>query len=106
MAYCGPRGIALDDFLAWSQHSQDAALVWSAHESRRCPGCGTHPEDWDPAKGGSRDARHWHPEVCVGCQRKQAADADLRKDKDPTRGLGLASAPGGPSSCPTCNPSL
>lgn len=95
MAYCGPRGIALSTFLSWPQADQDAALEWSAHESRRCPSCGTHPDDDRP--------RHWHPQVCVGCQQKQRAQDDLRADGDTTRGLGLVTAAGAAVDCPICS---
>ncbi len=36
MAYCGPRGIPLTEFLAWDETDQDAALAWQSYESRRC----------------------------------------------------------------------
>lgn len=58
MAYCGPRGIALDDFLSWSRASQDAALGWQAHEARRCRGCGWHPDE---------GKAHAHTDVCPHC---------------------------------------
>jgi hypothetical protein len=67
MAYCGPKGIPLSQFLGWSNEDQDAALVWAAHESRRCAGCGTHPDDWDEAAGGSRHAYKGEPYQCEGC---------------------------------------
>jgi len=67
MAYCGPQGIPLDTFLGWPQASQDAALMWQAHEGRRYPD-GTHPDDWDPEQGGSRRAFHTHIDVHPGAQ--------------------------------------
>jgi hypothetical protein len=71
MAYCGPRGIALSAFLAWSQGDQDAALAWQAREGSRCGGCGTHEADWDD------DNRAWVPEVhiCPGCEQLEQARA-------------------------------
>lgn len=102
MAYCGPRGIPLDQFLTWPESSQQAAMHWQARESRRHD-CGTHPEDWDPAHGGSKDFQHWHPVVCIGCQKKQQAMEALKADNDKTKGLGLAAALGPASACPQCN---
>jgi hypothetical protein len=65
MDYCGPRGIALSAFLGWDQADQDAALAWSADKSRRYPD-GTHPDEWDESKGGSRQAYHPHVNVHPG----------------------------------------
>jgi hypothetical protein len=79
MAYCGPRGIPLSVFLSWDTDDQDAALLWQAREARRCSGCGTHPDDWDPDAGGRRDAYHATVEVCPGCRTVDA----LRDRTDP-----------------------
>jgi hypothetical protein len=68
MAYCGPKGIPLSAFLSWDDGDQEAALVWQGHEARRCPSCGTHPDDWDPARGGRRDAYAAEVVVCPGCR--------------------------------------
>lgn len=73
MAYCGPRGIPLTTFLDWPEQDQDAALVWQAHEGRRCPSCHTHPDDWTPGKGGRRDAYRAEVIVCPGCRELDAA---------------------------------
>lgn len=67
MAYCGPRGIPLSEFLSWREDDQQAALAWQARESRRCGDCGTHPDDWNPAEGGSRDAYKAQIHICEGC---------------------------------------
>ena len=69
MAYCGPRGLPLSDFLSWSAHDQAAALAWQAHEARRCTGCGTHAEDWDESRGGDRHAYRAVLHECEGCVR-------------------------------------
>lgn len=68
MRYCGPRGIPLSRFLEWDELDQDAALMWQAHESRRCTGCGTHPDEWDETRGGRRDAYVAETVVCPGCR--------------------------------------
>jgi hypothetical protein len=103
MAYCGPRGIPLSVFLTWSAEDQEAALAWATHEARRHSVCGTHPEDF--AEPANPDV-HFHPAVCVGCQRLEAAREALAADKDATRGLSIVAAVGAPRSCPTCNPNL
>jgi len=81
MAYCGPRGIPLSKFLAWADHDQDAALAWQAHEARRCPHCGTHPDDWNPDKGGRRDAFHGQVVICPGCQQIESS-----REREPDAG--------------------
>lgn len=102
MAYCGPKGIPLHEFLAWPQESQQAALMWQAHEARRCPDCRTHREEWFDEDGKPTRPQHWHQEVCPGCQAKQRAAADAEKDEDGTKGTVLVAADGPEHLCPSC----
>lgn len=83
MAYCGPRGIPLSTFLEWDELDQDAALVWQAHEARRCPSCGTHPDDWNPEAGGRRDAYTAEAVVCPGCRALDSARSHEHNAKPP-----------------------
>ncbi|MFL6141571.1 MAG: hypothetical protein ACJ72N_06850 [Labedaea sp.] len=85
MAYCGPRGIPLSEFLSWRESDQQAALAWQAYESRRCAGCGSHPDDWDPDLGG--DPRAWRAEtrICQGCVELQRRHTE--PDNQNVRGL-------------------
>ena len=76
MAYCGPRGIPLSEFLSWDEADQDAALAWQAYEARRCRSCGTHPDEWDPTKGGRRDAYTAEVVICPGCR-----ELDLARER-------------------------
>jgi type IV pilus biogenesis protein CpaD/CtpE len=99
MAYCGPRGIPLHEFLTWPDHSQQAALSWQSHEARRCPACGTHPEDWTK---GEDEQRHWHERVCLGCARRERMAAVVNESRDGTRGVGLELAEGPVAECPVC----
>jgi len=46
MAYCGPRALPHSQFLSWDPDDQDKALAWLLEDMSRCPGCGTHPDDW------------------------------------------------------------
>jgi hypothetical protein len=90
MAYCGPRGIPLTDFLAWEPSDQEAALSWQEHEARRCRGCGRHPDE---------PARHPHIDVCPGCVELERA----RKTEDAqVPGAHLHMAYGTPGSCNRC----
>jgi hypothetical protein len=74
MAYCGPLGIPLSRFLEWEQADQDSALGWQAYESRRFPD-GTHPDDWNEERGGTRRAYHAHIDVHPGAALLEAAQA-------------------------------
>lgn len=99
MAYCAPRGIPLDGFLAWPPESQAAALAWQEQQETRCPSCGTHDDEWGKGKP---TPKHWHPKICVGCQSKERAIDELRDDEDRTRGLGLVAVSGPASECSIC----
>jgi hypothetical protein len=91
MAYCGPRGIPLSQFLGWEQSDQDAALAWQTHEALRCPGCGTHPDD--------KTSKHFHINICPTCvQMDTTGSSEAAKAK----GAHLATAPGARSTCTRC----
>lgn len=83
MRYCGPRGIPHDEFLSWPNHSQDAALWWLIHDAQTCPGCGTRPDEWDPARGGRPDAYEPVPVRCEGCARVEQRRDRITKDGAP-----------------------
>lgn len=103
MAYCGPRGIPLSQFLAWSEADQQAALGWQVNESRRCNSCGTHPDDWDEKSGGDRNAFHAEPVQCPGCvQLERMREApEIVKGQ---RGVSLKLARGPAGECSRCHP--
>lgn len=90
MRYVGPRGVPLDEFLSWPQHSQDSALAWANHQASRCLGCGRHPDD---------QPRHPHVQVCLECVARQAAEKEARD----TPGGHVVMVHGTRVDCPTCN---
>lgn len=90
MAYCGPRGIPLTEFLAWDETDQDAALAWQSYESRRCRACGHHPDE---------PARHPHIDVCPDCVQLERARA-LEDAKVPGAHVHLAAGTAG--TCSRC----
>lgn len=100
MAYCGPHGIPLSQFLDWPQADQQAALSWQAHESRRCNGCGTHPDDW----AGNRDAFHGEHYQCPGCLKahRESEHPNVKDGKIPA--LHVRLKPGPKHACEWCNP--
>jgi hypothetical protein len=74
MAYCGPRGIPLSEFLNWHPDDQQAALAWQSDEAQRCPHCGTAEWEWEA----DRDAYTPEVRVCRGCHRRQAEEKNTR----------------------------
>lgn len=80
MAYCGPRGIAWDEFLAWSKTSRDAAIVWQLRHQQACGSCGTHPDAWDPARGGHDHAYVAEVRSCRGCETVASAQKQIPKE--------------------------
>jgi hypothetical protein len=99
MAYCGPRGIALSDFLRWSRKDQEAALEWATFEARRCRSCGTHPDEWAE----DRLAYHAHLHGCPGCRQLQRlSDSDQAKEQGD--GVTAVMAGGSAGDCPQCKP--
>lgn len=105
MAYCGPKGIPLHEFLAWPDESQQAALAWQAHEAHRCPGCGTHRDEWTE-DGRPRQAHHFAEEICPGCQSLARARERLQGDANAPRGVGIVRHHGSAASCPVCRPTM
>lgn len=77
MAYCGPRGIALSDFLQWQEDDQQAALAWQADQSERCSHCGTAEWEWveDP------NAYATEVRVCRGCNLRGHEERSLQRNK-------------------------
>lgn len=96
MAYCGPRGIPLSVFLEWDAADQDAALAWSSSEAQKCPGCGTHPEDWRD----DDQAFHAHNIMCPGCARRAVAG---KADEMKLDGMLTQMARGAARECDVCN---
>jgi hypothetical protein len=104
MAYCGPKGIPLSQFLAWDKTDQDAALAWQQHENRRCSGCGTHPDDWNEKAGGDRHAWHAEHAACPGCAALEHHRELPEMQDNRIKGLQLRLAPGPNGTCPRCRP--
>lgn len=98
MAYCGPRGIALSEFLRWERADQDAALAWASFEARRCKNCGTHPDEWAEDKL----AYHAHLTECVGCRQVQRLSSTEEARQSEGRYAVLSG--GSAAHCPRCAP--
>ena len=72
-SYRIPHSHFLGGPLEWTQTDRDKALWYQRRKAETCPSCGTHPDDWDPDKGGHPNA--WIPadHHCKGCQRLEMA---------------------------------
>jgi hypothetical protein len=85
MAYCGPRGIPHSQFLGgpprWTQQDREKALAWAELDRQTCNRCRTRDEEWDPARGGHRQAYTFEPDVCPGCEPLERAEAVLNSDE-------------------------
>lgn len=83
MAYCGPRGIPLSEFLNWHPDDQQAALAWQSEESLKCPRCGTADWQWE------EDPNFAHAEayVCRGCNLRGHEEKAQQKTAEHMPGL-------------------
>lgn len=89
MEYCGPRGIPWTKFHTWDQASRDAALLWQKLQNETCNQCGTHPDDWDPDKGGHIHAWVATKHPCKGCARVADGHKRMEKELKPGDTVGL-----------------
>lgn len=55
------------EFLAYGQDDRDKAIWQYIRERQTCSHCGTRPDEWDPDKGGSRNAYVGTIHRCQGC---------------------------------------
>jgi len=65
----------------WTQLDRDKALWHAAWKALICTSCGTHPDEWDPKKGGARDAFIAVQHRCHGCAATEQAQAAMERDK-------------------------
>lgn len=57
----------------WTEDDQDKAIEWTRRRARRCPGCGTMPEEWerDPVAYVAGSSR------CLGCEALEQERANV-----------------------------
>lgn len=81
----------------WTQTDRDKAVWHLLWKRRTCPSCGTHPDEWDPEKGGDPNAYAVGEHYCEGCHRLQvgqdAADKRAEKGEKPLKGTSLRLQP-------------
>ncbi len=85
MNYCAPIGLRHSEFLSWDRDDRDAAIVWALRRSQSCPGCGVHPDEWDPAEGGHRAAFVAEVVACPGCAAVETRQNRMGRDRDKGR---------------------
>ena len=68
-------------FLGWDSDDRDKAMWHQLRKRERCQGCGTHPDDWDPAAGGHVDAYVAKRVHCKGCQTKESGEEAFEREK-------------------------
>ncbi|MEV4557203.1 hypothetical protein AB0K51_09410 [Kitasatospora sp. NPDC049285] len=52
----------------WTALDREKALAWAAYQRDVCEGCGTRPQEWDPDRGGDRQAYVAQTHRCLGCE--------------------------------------
>lgn len=79
----------------WTQQDRDKSIWHARYRAERCSGCGTHPDEWDPAKGGDRQAYAAVESRCAGCAmlEQQQAALSSRAKEDRTRGVRIVLRP-------------
>lgn len=97
MSYCGPRGIEWFEFLRWHPLSRAAAIAWSRRQSATCSSCGTHPDVWDPERGGDSHALVADIRSCRGCETVRQGDQQMTEAQRKAGGF-VALAPPPPAS--------
>lgn len=76
MGVCWHHRIRHSEFLSWDPDDRNKAILWYLREADTCPVCSTRPEEWDPERGGHRQAYFGQIIDCEGCvviQRTAAA---------------------------------
>lgn len=69
LALCDRWAIPHSRFLTFSTLDQGKALAFRHVQAQICSRCGTHPDDFDPAQGGNRNAWIGQSKTCEGCRR-------------------------------------
>lgn len=94
MDVCAEYRIPHSVFLSWSKLDRDKAIWHRIRVAGTCRTCGTHPDEWDPKKGGHRAAFTAEVHLCPGCEQKQRVEKTLEDDQyKGQRGLSVVMRP-------------
>lgn len=75
MAVAAEYRIPHSHFLRWSPDDRDKAIWWHVRKTTACPRCRTRAEEWDPGRGGRRDAYRAELDRCDGCVEIERSNA-------------------------------
>lgn len=87
MSVCEHYRIPHSQLLEWEKPDRDKAIWKYLRRVSTCSGCGTRPEEWNPAEGGHRGAYLATETVCTGCRQIEERQKWLRDQNTPTAGL-------------------
>lgn len=68
MAVAEKYRIPHSQLLDWSRPDREKAVWWHLRQAEACPSCGTRAEEWDPKRGGDRNAYSAVLHRCRGCE--------------------------------------
>lgn len=84
MAICEKYRISHSHYLggpsAWTVNDRALAEAYASWSSDCCSKCGTHPDWWDPEKGGHRFAFIADTRRCPGCELLAELDGQIPSD--------------------------
>lgn len=84
MAVCEKYQISHSHYLGgpaeWTAADRAKAEAYAAWEREACGSCGTHPDWWDPEKGGHRYAFVADAQRCPGCEVKEQLRDQIDND--------------------------
>lgn len=83
MDVCEFYRIPYGEFLRWDIDDRHKAVMHRMRKAGQCGRCGTHPDEWDPAKGGYIDAYVAEQHVCRGCAAQEREQRELDKRPEP-----------------------
>lgn len=74
MRVCSDYKLSHSHFLGgppeWTQLDRDKAIWWQVRQKETCPNCNTREVEWDPLRGGDRQAYGVRTYRCRGCEVK------------------------------------
>lgn len=79
---CETYRIPHSEFLSWDADDRHKAVMHQIRKAERCPGCGVHPDELDPRKGGHPAAFTFELHTCEACAAKADGEKELQRRRD------------------------
>ena len=70
----------------WTDLDRAKVRAYRTWKAEVCSGCGTHASEWDPKRGGDRDAYIADLTYCQGCSRLHESRENEMDDETRARG--------------------